>query len=568
MYISSLSIHDFRAFQKPFNMTLGRYMTVISGLNGIGKSTILAILTNSSELKTSDGTLLNGSQFKGDFRDIVMYDAVNDTSGDKVDIYFKDLPSDTKTEHYVPKLTFRATKQKTTVLKTSYRKNKTTDDYKKHQSKEIHFRYRLIPKKEKGVWETNSKVKWPSYYLGLSRIYPVGETEDAKKKSLPDDIAQHIIKKHAQILSERFISEEDLKFQNLNIQNVEKSKSGIQTNEYGATSNSSGQDNLGQILLTLSSFEKLRESLGSNYHGGILAIDELDATLHPAAQNKLFDWLYLRSKELNLQIVFTTHSLSLLEHASSKINEKGVSNNDIKIAYLRTEPDKPGEIIESEDPKPEFFKYNLTQTYATKISFSNPVNVIMEDNVAREFCKLIFSNSSFEELSKVRFPEVNISWSHLLNLIFAMPNDFRDAIFILDPDKTPSDTNNELKNYLTKNVSSIIPNDPKGNLFTLPGTKSIEQTLWEFLKKLSSDSSFFNDEFILNHGFDKDRAIESQTKYQNDTNKFKHWFEDNIQYMSILEKYWILENKQIVQKFCENVYQSYKRINSSLEKQI
>ena len=40
-------------------------------------------------------------------------------------------------------------------------------------------------------------------------------------------------------------------------------------------------------------------------------IDELDATMHPAAQIRLLNVLYEEAKLLNLQIVFTTHSLSL-----------------------------------------------------------------------------------------------------------------------------------------------------------------------------------------------------------------------------------------------------------------
>ncbi|KAA8788083.1 ATP-binding protein, partial [Lactobacillus crispatus] len=72
----------------------------------------------------------------------------------------------------------------------------------------------------------------------------------------------------------------------------------------------------GQIIEAVLSFEMLKKQLGKSYIGGILAIDEIDATLHPAAQNRLIDWLLKKSKELKLQIVFTTHSLTLLEHLS------------------------------------------------------------------------------------------------------------------------------------------------------------------------------------------------------------------------------------------------------------
>src|SRR5699024_2964885 len=96
----------------------------------------------------------------------------------------------------------------------------------------------------------------------------------------------------------------------------------VSTERYGDMANSAGQDNLGQILLTTMSFEKLKAERGASYNGGLFLIDEIDSTLHPAAQNKLYIYLTRKAKELNLQIVFTTHSLSLLEfiHKHGSLN--------------------------------------------------------------------------------------------------------------------------------------------------------------------------------------------------------------------------------------------------------
>jgi len=67
--------------------------------------------------------------------------------------------------------------------------------------------------------------------------------------------------------------------------------------------NSSGQDNLGQILLAILSFRKLKEEQGEQWQGGILLIDEIDATLHPAAQSKLIKLFIQEAKENKLQIL-------------------------------------------------------------------------------------------------------------------------------------------------------------------------------------------------------------------------------------------------------------------------
>lgn len=564
MYIDKMKVHDFRAFQKPFELKLGRYITAISGLNGIGKSTLLAILTNSSELKVKDGRLLNGEQFKGDFSDVIMYDSKNDTVGPKATVYFKELPSNTNDSIYTNVLDFRASKHSYTRKNVHFKLISGTTQYEKTETPEKNIRYRLIPEKTEDR-PSEKKINWPSYYLGLSRLYPVGETERAKKSSISSDIKKELLEKHIDILSERIPGDPaDSELQNLSIPNVSKSKFGIETNAYGSTSNSSGQDNLGQILLTLKSFELLKDNLGINYHGGILAIDELDASLHPAAQNRLFDWLFLRAKQLNIQIVFTTHSISLLEHISDKIDQHGVAQNDIKISYLSTELDMPGQVFEHENPDPDYFRHNLTKTYQTQLQFNRPVNAILEDDVARHFFKLIIEHSKFSDLNEVVLPEVSISWNHLLNLIEAVPTNFRNTLIVLDPDVNPKN-NDSLKKQLEKNYLSIIPNDPNGTLFTLPGTKEIEEMLLDYLLSLNSNADFYHDPFILNCGYDMDAALKSYEKVKGQKNAYKHWFTDNSHYIDALMKFWIIDNSNEVDEFCKTIHQAFCRCKANLQ---
>lgn len=72
MWINKLTLHDYRAFKEECTIELGKNITVIAGMNGIGKSTILAVLTNVGEL--TGLKTINGSIFRGDFADIIMYD--------------------------------------------------------------------------------------------------------------------------------------------------------------------------------------------------------------------------------------------------------------------------------------------------------------------------------------------------------------------------------------------------------------------------------------------------------------------------------------------------------------
>ncbi|GAL31063.1 putative ABC oligo/dipeptide transport ATP-binding protein [Vibrio variabilis] len=68
-------------------------------------------------------------------------------------------------------------------------------------------------------------------------------------------------------------------------------------------------------MLAILSFKRLKEKHGSDYEGGILAIDEIDATLYPGSQIKLLDAFFNICKDLTIQVIATTHSLQLLEKA-------------------------------------------------------------------------------------------------------------------------------------------------------------------------------------------------------------------------------------------------------------
>lgn len=88
--------------------------------------------------------------------------------------------------------------------------------------------------------------------------------------------------------------------------------------------NSAGESNIGKIILAILSFKRLKEGYGNQYKGGILLIDELDATLYGYSQKKLVDFLYKTSKEFNIQIIFTTHSPMVLQEVNNFNSEKEI----------------------------------------------------------------------------------------------------------------------------------------------------------------------------------------------------------------------------------------------------
>lgn len=577
MWIDKLHIENYRAFQKPFDINLSKNLTVIAGMNGVGKSTILAILTNVGELPTKYKTI-SGSQFRGEFSDVIMYDKEHDVPGDKVKIHFTNLPDDPQAYNVIETLQFRATKQTGQHKKYIYHKLKGDNGYERTLKTTTYPRYRLIPKKTK-EHNNEKKILWPSLYLGLSRLAPLGEYDTATKKEIPEKISKEIIDAHAEILAESF-SDENTELANLDI-GVKHQKSEIKTKNYSFESNSSGQDNTGQIIESVLSFEILKDKLGDKYIGGILAVDEIDATLHPAAQNRLIDWLLRKSEELDLQIVFTTHSLTLLEHISQK--QKNNAENII-IDYLSSSSSEIGTVRVKENPVKNYYRYNLQESYAKVPSELPTIKIMSEDETARWFLdKLVNILGKGKTIPNYEKIDTTMSWTTLVNLLNADPENYKDYIFILDPDTNIENENSEFRKYLENNYVSFKVNNVNSNLLILPGSYAIEKELWMYVNNLDDENPIFSDPILENAGVINTDIIRKMNEFDqkelfpnspsgkiqigpdSDSEHYKLWFRYIALYRNIFVKYWIKDNLDQAKKFIGLFEKICKRIRKEGE---
>lgn len=547
MKITSISIKEFRAFQEEFTLELSDYITCISGQNGIGKSTILAILSNCCELKSSIATHLNGSAFRGDFKDIIIGDENYDSSGEKVTIKFKDLPPCKQNDIYVDTLVFRTTFQRN------------------EQANKIKKRFRLIPKRHENR-QTEQKIKHPSYYLGLSRLFPIGESKQTGTSKKQIALSNKLIKKHEEIMHQKY--GEGTHATPLSISEYPKKKLGIRNDKFSPLANSSGQDNLSQIILTILSFENLKLELGSNYHGGLVLIDELDATLHPAAQMKLFDYLFQEAKKLDLQVVFTTHSLSLLEHvADYQIKSK---ENEVKIAYLI----RRGETVhEVKGVDKSYYRLELNNIYLKldNIISYKPVFIFCEDEVARWFLNKILSLRPNKEPYNINLLDINMSWGHIVNLIKSDLETYKNYIAVLDPDIA----NRNNKESLQEKIKGfpIKFNEKCADILTLPSpnNQAIEEMIWDYFYNMKEDHDFYFDRNSIERNYQKSLIMENginSKRYErcnSDLHKKKCWFEENKYFIDSLFVYWARDNDRIVTDFI-NLFKSsynmkYKNLN-------
>ena len=554
IFIEKITIQDFRAFSgkeqnnnfKTYTFELGKHITCISGHNGIGKSTILAMLSNCGELKVSDGRLLNGDKFSGEYSEIIKYDEDYDTTGNKCSIYFGgNLPDcDSQGNQYVKRLDFRAAIQ--------------NDRDKK--------RYRLIPKKTEER-NTERKIEWPTYYLGLSRLYPIGESENVeinKTNKINDSIKQSIFKEYSKILNTDLDQNTTSNF--INPSDAKKKKGvGIKTEKYGVLSNSSGQDNLGQILTAVFSFENLKNNLesceNSYYAGGILLIDEIDATLHPSAQNKLFKFLYKKSQELNLQIVFTTHSLSLLEYIT-KSHGLCDRNRSLVLQYLTN---GRGKIEIKTNPTIDEIKHDLLITY-TGILETPKIDVITEDDVGRWLLKNIIEQKQLP--LSLNYLDCNFGYEEISKLIVGS-SIFINCLVVFDPDISKEERKDKVKKAIENNAFFTLnqpsnENKNKRCLLILPGGEPIETIIWNYIKDSPENHDMYYNHQMESQGVTKRNLIENAPEDIKNLKIQKNWFYDNRSICDIVIKYWINDNSDCIDNFVKDLKFEYNKIASTM----
>ncbi|WP_027633401.1 AAA family ATPase [Clostridium hydrogeniformans] len=514
--IHSIEIKDFRAL-KNVNINLGKYITAISGRNGLGKSTILALLGNTCELKVKEGKTLFDTQFRTEFSEIFKASKEFDKSGsDKFKVNFNDISNPDKISDCK-------------ISRVTWQKGK---------------RFRVIPETKNEKEKNSRKKELPSIYLGLSRLYPIGEVSDEeiniKNIKLEEEEEIYFVDNYIDILNLKMDEGENLSFEMIDIGRTRRKKGiGVCTSTYSSITNSAGQDNIGQIIMSILSFRKLSKN-NKNYNGGLLLIDEIDAALHPIAQIKLVRFLYKACKELKLQVVFTTHSVSLLKYLCSKVlHNKNTNVNNYEIHYLTTN-NGPLKVLRNT----EFPIIENDLMLSQPGSNIKKITVYSEDSEGRWFFqKLTEKYSLYLDVIKVK-----LSYESLLQLNKNDPLYFSNVLFVLDGD-----------------VKSIEESgNSKGNIIKLPGEVRPEQVIYEFLLNLSSDSQLW--ENGLNIGFSKESIEEngplSQKFDGKDRERYKKWFNENLGIIESLDVfgYWIKENEEMYNNFIERFKSSYNTI--------
>ena len=327
------------------------------------------------------------------------------------------------------------------------------------------------------------------------------------------------------------------------IKSSNKSTMVAHPDSYGAQTISAGQDNIGKILTALLSFKKLKDEHPNEYKGGLLFIDELDATLYPAAQKKLIEKLFRLSSDYKVQIVFTTHSPIVI---TTLFDKKYI--NDSKVIFLK----EYSETISCEENLSlEQIEAKLNVSVLQKAKKSDKLRVYTEDEEARIFLKTLLPK---KYLSKLEILKINLGSEELLSLANSRKvPEFLNNMIVLDGDKTIDKKHKNILCLPGKNANS-------------PDNYSVgpDHLIYDYLKSLSSDDDFWPGN-IYTGEYDKQfcfsNFLDIDPKAPQSRNLYKQWFKEQEPHWGSLKnkpfKQWKNDNPAQTSKFIESFIKVY-----------
>lgn len=530
MRVTKLSLGDFRLFNGA-EVYIGKMVTAIAGNNGTGKSTVLGILANSSQLKGKK-TLL-GKPYRGEFSELFSADKDHDPTGQKIHMWYEEKGVELEAD-----------------FRTGWQKKKGREG-----GDDAEERFRVIPKRRRlDGTPTESKIESPVIYLGLSRLYPVGETVDtvtAKSRRWGDAADEEWFNEnYSKILS---IHEPIKSLSSLSISGISsKSGTGVETDTYGPTANSSGQDNLGQILLAVLSLKKLRDEMGGDWDGGLLLIDEVDASLHPAAQQRLLRLLLDESRACGFQVVFTTHSTVILRELSEKNQHNPVSSpGGVEVAYLSC---ANGSLTSMRNPSWGTLENGL---YVTNSALSRrPVSVFSEDAEARWLMRGILGAVRPDVIGSIEFLEISLGCDEIKKLYAGDFSYFREKVVVFDGDVSDASIEEKIPPTLRQTG---------GNIVRLPGGKRPENVVWDYLQERPAGGSELWAE-LDGVGINWTSIVENppEDMYQGCDERvaYKNWLNVHLDFFNRAHvlKHWVNDNRSEVDAFVMDFMKAYNAV--------
>ena len=389
--VSELRLEKFRSFEK-VTINLAKKITVISGVNGVGKSNVLSLIASGSGTNKKSQLAHNfqpefteyfNIDLKEPFKDYKIFIKYVKDNGDFAiarRLSFNDYTDDNRGIRIIPR---------------------TAQVYYEGESA------KNVSKRDKEQYDVGSagRVKLPTIYSSLSRLYPLGEKTGSVKVNkirknnplIQNNATDKFKEWYNYVIPGSIESGSDITV--VDKETCSRASLHMDIKNTPTLSQSIGQDNVGNIISALTDLYLL--SLQQDYQGALLCIDEIEVSLHPDTQVRMVQLLDRLSTELGVQIVVSSHSLTVLKEF---LRMEKKDNTNYRVVYLKN-PSAPM-VTEIKD------YYMLKADLFGALSYKQPkVRMYFEDTVGEKIFEQLIS-AYREILERI---EANSSGSALRN---------------------------------------------------------------------------------------------------------------------------------------------------------
>lgn len=471
--IKNIHIEKFRAFEN-VSIPLNKNVVAIAGQNGAMKTTLLGMLAQPFSLEQRKHPMyhaktIEGTNFKSDLKEKFKFSPVFDPIG---------------THEWTLEI----------AQEIYHKQYFTCVSIDRNSGKQYDIRFWSNDRSRKAG---TGYIQCPVVFLSLKRLLPIGETD--KIKDVPLNMDSDEISFYKENHNKILISQDPIKKVH-HLYGRDKNSLGPDTEFADSLTISAGQDNIGKIILTVLSFRRLQQKYPNHFKGGMIFIDEIEATLYPAAQIKLLQFLFKVASKYKIQVFFTTHSETVL-----KFLKTSEYRQETAIVYLNKVANK---ISAYTNLSWKAIEAHLSVGFSEESSNSaKKIKVYAEDKVAFYFLQKLLPQEIRCHLDFQR--TISISAYQYKALLVASVPEFSDNIILLDGDM-------RIDSQFTHAFTSKHP-----NVVFLPGKSLPEKVIFEELKSLPESDIFWNN---TPGGYDKQRCFRDYLETTPSKDVAKDWF--------------------------------------------
>lgn len=515
MKLNKVKVDNFRKFTD-LNFILGKRITVISGVNGIGKSSLMSLIASAA------GTThkrLGGGNFEPLFQDY--FEIENSEPFKKYQMWIDtDIKVGSEKYPFTKRISFSDNTKSNRNIRPIPRTSAPIDNPRKITGLQA----------QKDSHSNSGRFSIPTIYLSLARLMPPVEGNQSEKKLTSRNKIEKsgYSKKYADyynsVLYRGIDNHQQASLVGKQVGKRTNRRLFVKVNGAESRTISAGQDAVGNIVSALTDFYALKNSLGKKYIGGLLCIDEVDATLHPSAVLKLMKLLENVSdpENLNLQVIVTTHSLTILKEIC-KLEEQNKDNYRL-LYFVDTNVPKL-----MQNPTYRSIRTDLFDQISSK---PPKVKIFTEDDFGGELLNLLLRSDKLDEKKYYNHFDISgtkLGGDQLISLPKADPI-FRKVIMVPDGDRRKKDpVNQDGKKYIKDIVTDEwgkqkTDRETEKNVLFLPSQFSPEIFVYkiveEYIVNNQEHSSFWNTTYYSTKN--TDFATQRVEEYLHISNKTKY----------------------------------------------